>query len=367
MKIAVLTSSRADYSIYLPLLKLLQEDNSFELEIIAFGTHLSEKYGYTLNNIIQDGFSISVAIDTMPTRDTPYHISQAMGLCSMKFSDVWEKDDSDLIIALGDRFEMFAACSAAVPFGKKIAHIHGGETTIGAIDDCFRHAITLMSSFHFVTTETYKKKVEELIGKKDCVFNVGALSIDNLKQLNLLNIEEFKNKFSIDLSKPSILITLHPETVDFNSNEKFCKELINALDETNGYQFIITMPNADTMGIRIRELLSEFVLNNSNAIAVESFGTIGYLSCMKHCSFMLGNTSSGFVEASYFPKYVINLGQRQEGRIISKNINNCPLEKEAIKKYINDFAKVQLPQNIDIYGDGNTAPKIVSILKDILK
>lgn len=365
MRVTVLTSSRADYSIYFPLLKNLKSDSFFDLKIIAFGTHLSDIYGYTINKIKEDGFVVIGAKDTMPDGDLPIDISNSIGKCIKVFAEIWEKDDSDLIIVLGDRYEMFAACTASIPFGKTIAHIHGGEITLGAIDDVFRHAITLMSTYHFVTTDTYKNKVIDLIGNSENVFNVGALSIDNLAELELLDLNAFKEKFAIDLSIPSILITFHPETVDFERNETFCYELINALDETKDYQFVITMPNADTMGARIREMLLEFVSRNNSAIAVESFGTIGYLSCMKHCSFMLGNTSSGFVEASFFPKFVINIGNRQDGRIITENIRNCKIEKNAIRGLINEFPKITLPDNISVYGDGNTSNRILSIIKNI--
>lgn len=365
MKITVLTSSRSDYSIYLPLLKALKEEPEIEIDLIAFGTHLSKKYGNTVNSIIEDGFQVSHMVDTLPEGDSPFNISEAIGNCIIKFSKIWEDDTTDLIIALGDRYEMFAACSASLPFGKKIAHIHGGETTKGAIDDFFRNSISLLAQVHFVTTNEYREKVISVIGNSENVYNVGALSIDNLKNLNLLTIESFQKKYSIDLSKPSILITFHPETVDFEKNELNCLELISALNKTSGYQFIITMPNSDTMGLKIRELLNEFILSNVNAIAIESFGTIGYLSCMKHCSFMLGNTSSGFVEASFFPKYVINLGNRQNGRIVTENMRNCPINSDAIKKVIDNFHSLQLPDQILTYGNGTAANQIVSILKNL--
>ena len=363
MKVSVLTSSRADYSIYLPLLKELREDNFFELNLIVFGTHLSQEYGMTIKNIINDKFNISLKIDTLPLGDSALEISRSIGDTIAKFSEVWKNDQSDLIIALGDRFEMFAACMAAFPFGKKIAHIHGGETTLGAIDDCLRHSISLISQIHFATTNIYSNKIKNLKGREEGIFNVGALSIDNLNNLSLLTIGEFKELFNIDLSKPSILITFHPETIEFEKNEKHINEIIDALKSAQGYQVIFTMPNADTMGKIVRQAILEFVNNTPNAIAVESFGTLGYLSCMKHCTFLLGNTSSGFVEASYFPKYVINLGERQKGRILTSNINQCIIEKGAILKAVNEYTQFDSTPKINIYGDGNAAKKIITILK----
>ena len=236
MKVAVLTSSRADYGIYLPLLKALKSDSFFELSIIAFGTHLSQKHGYTLHQIESDGFEVSIKVDTLPVDDTPFAISNAIGKAVSNFSKVWSENKFDLVFCLGDRYEMFAACASSIPFNVKLAHIHGGEQTLGAIDDAFRHAITHMSTYHFTTTEAYKNRVIELKGNNNDIYNVGALSIDNLKTLPLYSIEEFKNKFQIDLSEPSILITFHPETVSFEMNETYINEIITALGETKGYQ-----------------------------------------------------------------------------------------------------------------------------------
>lgn len=364
MRIALLTSSRADYGIYLPLLKALKGDSIFELHIMAFGTHLSETHGKTVDQIIADGFDVAFKIDTMPESNFPVAISQAMGKTIIKFSEIWSTDTYDLVIALGDRYEMFAACASIVPFGIPIAHIHGGETTLGAIDDSFRHCITQMSKYHFTTTDFYKRRVIELKGSDKHVYNVGALSIDNLLSLPLLSLKEFKEKLKIDLSIPSILITFHPETVDFKKNKLYVSELIAALNKIQDYQFIITMPNADTMGNMIREQLSMFISENKQAIGIESFGTLGYLSCMKHCTMMLGNTSSGFVEASFFNKYVINLGDRQKGRIITGNIFNCEINTESIIAAVKNYNSYVSGSKNGIYGDGNTARKIIEILKN---
>lgn len=365
MKIGVLTSSRADFGIYLPLLKLLKADLFFELNIIAFGTHLSGSFGETIQEITASGFTVTTSVDTMPASDSPQDIAASMGKTITHFSDVWQNNRYDYLIALGDRFEMFAACASALPFNIPIAHIHGGEETIGAIDNVFRHCITQMASCHFVTTETYKQRVVVLKGTDEHVYNVGALSIDNLTTLPLLSIEEFKQKFDIDLSKETILITFHPETVAFEKNEEYIKQLVAALEELSKYQLVITMPNADTMGNIIRKELLTFAEKKTNVFTLESFGAIGYLSCMKHCTLMLGNTSSGFVEASFFPKYVINLGKRQSGRIVSKNIRNCEIKKEAILEAIHAYETLVIPEKVELYGNGNAAQLIVKYLKSL--
>jgi GDP/UDP-N,N'-diacetylbacillosamine 2-epimerase (hydrolysing) len=365
LKIALLTSSRADYGIYLPLLAALKEDVSFETDIVAFGTHLSREHGYTIDQITESGFSVAEQIETMPDGDSSMDISRAMGKTIVNFSGLWNRKRYDLIIALGDRYEMFAACASSVPFMIPIAHIHGGETTLGAMDDTFRHAITLMSTYHFAIADRYKSRITEIKGSDKHVYNVGALSIDTLSRMPLLSIEAFQERFNIDLRVPSILVTFHPETVAFEKNREYAGELIAALREIKDYQIIITMPNADTMGNTIREMLNHFVAESDNAIGIESFGTLGYLTCMKYCAMMLGNTSSGFVEAAFFSRYVINIGERQSGRIVTDNICNVKIDKASILEAVNSFPMKIFTNEQHIYGDGNAAQKIVSILRTI--
>lgn len=341
----------------------MMNDPFFELTIIAFGTHLSEKFGYTVNEIVNDGFKNILRLDTMPDGDSPEQISRSMGKTIIEFSDMWNSNKFDLVFALGDRFEMFAAVSATIPFNIKVAHIHGGETTIGAIDNAFRHCITHMSHLHFASTEIYKNRIIELVGNDNDIYNTGALSYDNLIDLKLLDIESFKNKYAVDLSKKTILITLHPETVAFEKNEAYVSEFVSALKAIEGYQFLITMPNADTNGNIIREKLNDFVAGNKHAFAFENLGTIGYLSAMKHCTMMLGNTSSGCIEASFFSKYVINIGNRQKGRIVTQNIRNCSFLKSELIRAVKDYDAFNLSEKITVYGEGNSADKIIQILK----
>jgi GDP/UDP-N,N'-diacetylbacillosamine 2-epimerase (hydrolysing) len=363
LKIGILTSSRADYGIYLPLLQRLQTDPNFHLGILAFGTHLSEKFGYTVKQIENDGFTVDYNLETLSNSDSPKDISLSMARTIEKFSEIWPENQFDLVFALGDRYEMFAAVISAIPFNIKVAHIHGGETTLGAIDNSFRHSITAMSNYHFTAAEPYKQRVIQILGHNNNVFNVGALSIDNIKQLNLLSIEEFKSTFNINLAIPTILSTFHPETISFEKNRGYVAELISTLSELSHYQIVITMPNTDTMGQYIRGELEQFINENTNVIGVENFGTLGYLSCMKHCKMLIGNTSSGFIEASGLEKPVVNIGDRQKGRIITPNIFNTPIVKcEILKAVIK--AEQYIPKESDlIYGKGDAASKIVEILK----
>jgi GDP/UDP-N,N'-diacetylbacillosamine 2-epimerase (hydrolysing) len=367
MKVGLLTSSRADYSIYLPLINNFKIDKDINLEIIAFGSHLSERHGFTLDNILKDGIEVKHRLrGTVPENDEPVSIALAISSTLAVFSKFWNENKFDFVFTLGDRFEMFAACLAGLPFNLKLAHIHGGERTEGAIDDALRHSITHMSMIHFTAAEDYRQRVIRLTESDKNVFNVGALSFENLKNLKLLSIDEFKTKFNIDLSVPSILITFHPETVSFEDNKNHIRELTGALNEIEGYQFIITMPNQDTMGNMVRAEIQEFIKHNSEkATGVESFGTLGYLSCMKHCSFLLGNTSSGFGEASYFPKYVVNLGNRQNGRIVTSNINSIPVRKAEILKAVQQYPEINLMDFQSVYGDGNTSSLIMKHIKEI--
>lgn len=364
MRIGLLTSSRADFGIYYPLAKVINGDDFFSLEIIAFGTHLSDKFGYTLQSIQNLGFNVPHQIQTVPDGDSACDIAKSVGKTIVEFAEFWASNQFDLVLTLGDRYEMFAAVCAGSPFNVNFAHIHAGETTLGAIDNAYRHSISLMSNYLFVSTEEYKERGVEIIQNANNVFNVGALSVDNLTQMELFDKGAFKATFGISIDEPYILSTFHPETVSLENNEKYIKEVLSAMEELNStYKIIITMPNADTMGLMIRAHIEEFGANKPNVHLVETFGIKGYLSCMKYCSFMLGNTSSGFVEAAFFPKWVINLGDRQKGRIRTPNIIDCEPEKRAIIHMVEQIKdKINVPES-NRYGQGNTAQLMVKQLK----
>jgi GDP/UDP-N,N'-diacetylbacillosamine 2-epimerase (hydrolysing) len=366
MRITILTSSRADYGIYLPLLKKLQKDPFFELSIIAFGTHLSHEHGYTINTILQDGFDAAHRIITVPKGDSPRLIAESMAVTTGEFAAVWESEapKTDLIMCLGDRYEMFAAVASSVPFNIPAAHIHGGETTLGAIDNSFRHSITAMSKYHFVSTERNAMRVAGITGSKSNIHTVGAMSLDNLHELRLLSKEEFREQFSILPEKP-ILVTFHPETIEYQKNELYVDELIAALKETD-LQIIITMPNADTGNLIIRKKLLSFTKERKDTYAVESLGTQGYFSCIALSSFLIGNSSSGIIEAASLGKYVINIGDRQKGRETGKNVIHCAFEKKQILEAVSRIKTLPDPEKDNIYGDGRTSEKIIGILKTIV-
>jgi GDP/UDP-N,N'-diacetylbacillosamine 2-epimerase (hydrolysing) len=366
-RIGILTSSRADYSIYRPLLQRLEDQAAWDSQLLVFGTHLSQRYGYTVQAIERDGYTIARRLDTMPADDSPGALSLAMAKTIAAFSPVWAENSYDLVLALGDRYEMFAAVASSVPFNIPVAHIAGGESTLGAIDDVFRHSITAMARLHFTTAEAYRKRVVELKGSEKGVYNTGALNYDSLKSLNWLSRDAFLNAWGIDITLPYILITVHPETVSYEGNLRHMDELIAALDKVRDQHLVVTMPNADTMGGMIRERWKALAARNPKLVLVESFGTEGYLTAMKHCSLMLGNTSSGFVEAAYFPKPVINLGERQRGRLVTPNIIECPFETQAILNAIDQAESRGALACSGIYGDGHAAEKIVQAIDCFLR
>lgn len=367
IKIGVLSSSRADYGIYLPLLKALQNDESFSLELIVFGTHLSKFHGYTVSQIEADGFYISTKIESLLLGDTPNGIASSFALTCQKFGDFWSQQSKrfDFVFALGDRFEMAAAVLAGVPYGIPIAHLHGGETTLGAIDNIYRHSISLASKYHFVAAKPFAKRLMRLLDDNHAnIHCVGSLSLENIEKLKLLSYQEFKDKWNIDLSIDSLLVTVHPETVAFEKNKIYCSEITQALETlSDKYQVVITMPNADTSGLLYREAFLNLARTKFNVKLVENFGTISYFTCMKYSKLLIGNTSSGIVEAASFNKYVINLGDRQRGRLCSNNIINIEFDNKKIISCALKYAQMEYFGN-NIFFKPNSSLNIIKILKD---
>ncbi|ERM81526.1 hypothetical protein P872_09225 [Rhodonellum psychrophilum GCM71 = DSM 17998] len=367
IKVGILTSSRADYGIYLPLLKALQADEYFELKIIVFGTHLSRFHGYTVNQIEEDGFVPFAKIESILVGDTSNAISSTYALTALKFADFWGNYhfDFDVVFALGDRFEMAAAVAASIPFQVKLAHLYGGETTLGAIDNIYRHFISLSSTYHFVATESFAKRVYALLGEEtSLVYNVGSLSLENLLTLPLLSIDEFNDKWGIDLEHPTILVTVHPETVAFQKNQNFCTEIAEALLKlSKKFQVVITMPNADTSGMLYRRRFEHLSKLSESIKIIENFGTQSYFTCMKYSKILVGNTSSGIVESASFNKYVLNLGDRQKGRLSNDNVVHLPFDSDIIYRKVFEFIDLEYNGN-NIFYHSKPSQTIIKILKD---
>lgn len=364
MKIGILTSSRADFGIYLPLLKVIKNDKFFQIEIIAFGTHVSKFHGYTIDDIKSEEIGPIHHIATLLTDDDEASITTSYGLTIIKFAEFYKEHSYDLVFCLGDRFEMNAAVQAGIPFGIKFAHIHGGETTLGAIDNIYRHQITLASTYHFATTDEYVSKIEKLIGENKNIFYVGSLSLSGIQKLNLLERTVFLNKFNIP-NNEYVLATFHPETVNSIDNKEHVKNMAQSLEEISKFiNVVVTMPNADTNGSIFRKELNR--LNGEypeRIILIENFGKINYFSAMKYCKFLLGNSSSGIIEAASFGKYVVNIGNRQKGRAQSNNIINANFSVDQIVKAANEANSKGDFEGNNIYKKDGSAEEIVKIIK----
>ena len=364
MKIGVLTSSRADFGIYLPLLKKLKEDSFFDLTIVAFGTHGSPYHGETISEINEGSFNNIDLIQSLLLNDNPNGISTSYGVTVTKFADYWSEKRFDLVFCLGDRFEMSAAVQAGIPFGVKFAHIHGGETTLGAIDNIYRHQITLASTIHFPSTETYMERIAAIIGDDEHVYNVGALSLDGMEKFQFMDEDVFRNKYEIP-DKPYVLITFHPETVHPEKNQEYALDMKSTVrDMSNEYFLVVTMPNADTNGKIYRNAIVE--LQNKipeQLLCIENFGKINYFNAMKYSRFLLGNTSSGIIEAASFGKYVVNVGNRQKGRARGGNVIDCDFEADKILRAVSKVKDLGLFEGTNIYKKSNTANTIIDTLK----
>lgn len=366
IRVAVLSSSRADFGIYLPLLKKLRQANDFTLSIIAFGTHLSKFHGYTRDAMAQAGFGPDYEISTLITNDRPEDIATAYALTALKFADFWaqHQQEFDHVLCLGDRFEMAAAVAAGIPFGLSFAHIHGGETTLGAIDNIYRHSITLASILHFVSAAPFCERIYALCGDDAHVVLTGSLSLDNLHELELLTKEAFFERWNINLNKPSLLITVHPETVAFEQNTHYAAECRNAFAQLAAdFQLVVTLPNADTQGTIFRQMFDGLKQAFPEQVfLIENFGTHSYFSCMKHCVLLIGNTSSGIVEAASFQKYVLNLGDRQKGRLSGENVIHVPFDAKQIVQSAREYASRTF-NGANLYKLGNASDVIINTLR----
>ncbi|MCM8824206.1 MAG: UDP-N-acetylglucosamine 2-epimerase [Candidatus Omnitrophica bacterium] len=366
--ICVFTGTRAEYGLLKPLMEKIKKDIEFELKIIASGTHLSPEFGLTYKEIERDGFKIDEKVEMLLSSDTPIGITKSIGLGLIGYASLLQRLQPDLAIILGDRFEALAFAIACYVARVPIAHLYGGETTEGVIDEGIRHAITKLSYFHFTSTEEYRKIVIQLGESPDRVFNVGALGQDNIRKMELLSKEELEDKLGVKFKKYNFLITYHPVTLEKESAENHIKNLIDALDEFEDVLLIFTKSNADTEGRVINKMIDEYVNKNPlKAVAFTSMGQLLYLSTMKYVDVVVGNSSSGIIEAPSFKVATVNIGDRQKGRIKAESIIDCGYQKEsirnAIKLALSDEFKLKIKNVVNPYGDGNTAERIVSILR----
>lgn len=367
-KICVFTGTRAEYGLLNPLIKALKKEKSIELQILVSGMHLSPEFGLTYKEIENDGITINEKIEILLSSDTAVGLSKGIGLGLISFSEAYQRLKPNIIVIVGDRFEAFAAASAAMVSQIPIAHLHGGESTFGVIDEAFRHSITKMSHLHFTATEKYRNRIIQLGESPERVFNVGALGIDNIKNLKLLSKKELEKKINFLFNKRTLLITFHPVTLEKNSSKKQFQNLLEVLNKMDNTNFIFTKANADTDGRIINYMIDEYVSKNADkSIAYNSMGYLNYLSALQFVDAVVGNSSSGIIESPSFKIGTINIGDRQKGRIKAESIIDCEPTKQSIKNAINKLYSSSFQKNlknvVNPYGEGKTALKIVKILK----
>ncbi len=368
-RIAFLTSSRADFGIYYPLIeKMLNEKKSkFIIDIIAFGSHLSELHGNTIKELESLACNI-IKIETLQPSDDAASIDTSIGICFIRFADFWNNNKNEYfkVFCLGDRYEMFAAVHSGLPFNINFAHIHGGETTEGSLDNIYRHCISLASSTHFVSLEEYKSRLINLLGNDNQIYIVGALSLDKNINLPLYSIDEFYSLFKIDLNKKTILFTFHPESdKDSKTIESQFKFIIDLINEVSiNYQVLVSQPNTDKDGSKLRTMLNDKFKSDDRVILSESLGFKGYFTAIKNCSFLLGNSSSGIIEAASFKKFVINVGDRQKGRIHGINVLNSEFNMKKIKNLIFEVENSPTDSIENIYFKGGATDKIINWLEN---
>ena len=369
-RICVLTATRAEYGLLSPLIKKLRMQPEFDTRVVVTGMHLSPEFGLTYKEIEDDGVEIDRKIDMLLSSDTPSAVSKSMGVALMGFADYFAETIPDALIVLGDRYETLAVCIAAMNDRIPIFHIHGGEITEGAIDDGIRHCITKLSYLHFTSTEEYRKRVIQLGEEPDRVFNVGAIGVENALSIEKLSKEELEKSIGWELGENYAVLTFHPVTLEKQDPEEQIKELLYALDEFPQIKILATKANADAGGHRINEMLSRYSKTHENLKLFDSLGMKKYLSAVQHSKFVIGNSSSGIIEAPALGVPAVDIGNRQKGRISGKSIVHCSVDYKEIKKAVNEVLDVVFLESIEQennpYGDGCTSNKILEIIKEEL-
>jgi len=366
-KICVVTGTRAEFGLLYWLMKEVENTDGLELQLIVTGMHLSPEFGLTFSEV-ESEFSITKKIEILLSSDSPIGISKSMGLAQISFSEAYQELKPDIILLLGDRFEIFSAASAAMIARIPIAHIHGGESTEGVIDEAIRHSITKMSHLHFAATEKYRNRIIQLGENPENVFNVGSLSVESIHRLSLLEKDKFEESIDFKLNKKNLLITYHPVTLEGSSSSSQFEELLCALDNLEETLLIFTKSNSDTYGRIINEMIDKFVAaKKSKAISFYSLGQVRYLSALQYVDGVIGNSSSGLYEAPSFRIGTINIGDRQKGRIKPKSVIDCaPNEREILsamdKLYSPQFQEM-LKGVINPFEGANTCSKIAEVLQ----
>lgn len=368
-KICVFTGTRAEYGLLRPLMEEIRGGKGLLLQVMVTGMHLSPEFGLTYREIEKDSFRIDEKVEMLLSSDTPAGIAKSLGLGVMGFGEALERLRPEIAVVLGDRFEALAFAVACTVSRVPISHIHGGELSEGVYDDAFRHSITKMSHLHFTSTEAYRRRVIQLGEEPSCVFAVGALGIDNIKKMKLLTKRELEKEIGFRFNRRNLLVTFHPVTLEKNTAGRQFQNLLDALTELEDTDFIFTKANADTDGRVINEMIDKYVATNSGrSIAFASMGQVRYLSAMRYVDAVVGNSSSGIIEAPSFQICTVNIGDRQRGRIRAGSVIDCkPTRndiKRALEKLYSEEFRAGLKEVTNPYGDGNAAGQISAVLRD---
>lgn len=370
-RIGIMTGTRAEYGLLKPLMQEINKDNDLELYLIVSGMHLSPEFGMTYQEIEEDGFEINAKVEMLLSSDSPAGISKSIGLGVIGFADEFQRADLDMLILLGDRYEALSAAICALVMRIPIAHLHGGELTEGAIDEGIRHSITKMSYLHFTSTEQYRNRVIQLGENPERVFYVGALGVENIKKINLMTKEELERSIHFEIDENTVIVTYHPVTLENNTVEEQFLNLLEVLDGNPKIRMIFTKANADTNGRIVNELIDKYAAQNSErACAFVSLGQKRYLSALKYCRIVIGNSSSGIIEAPSFGKPIINIGDRQKGRICADSVINCGYTQQEIQQAMETALTEEFENKAsncrNPYEKENTAANIISVIKDYL-
>lgn len=363
--IAVFTGTRAEYGLLYWLMRDIAADPELELRLIVSGTHLSPEFGLTYQQIEQDGFKIDERIEMLLSSDTSVGVIKSMGVALLGLADALARQQPDVLVILGDRFEALAAAQAAMLQRIPVAHLHGGEITEGAYDDAIRHAITKLSYLHFTAAEPYRQRVIQLGEAPERVFNVGAVGLDHIVKTPLLSMEELQSSLGFTLDSPFFVVTYHPVTLADEPAKESFNALLTALDQYPGHQVILTYPNADDGGRAIIPLLEQYAAANpARVLAIPSLGYRRYLSAVKHCTAVIGNSSSGIIEVPSLGVPTINIGQRQQGRLAAQSVLHCEANGSAITQCIAQALQPMTPDAyVNPYGAGDASGQIVARLK----
>lgn len=370
-KVCVITGTRAEYGLLKPVIDRIYKSEELELQLVVTGMHLSTEFGLTYKEIENDGYPIKNKVEMLLSSDTPVGVTKSMGVALIGFADCFDANKPDIAVILGDRYEMLVAATAAMVAGIPIAHIHGGEMTEGAMDEAIRHSITKMSYLHFTTTEEYRRRVIQLGEMPETVYNVGALGVENVKTVSLLNKEELEKELGFQFTEPTIMVTYHPVTLEKLESEKQFKMLLDVIEKHKDFSVIFTKANADMDGRIINKMIDDYVNNNKERCrAYTSLGQLKYLSVLQYCDAVIGNSSSGIIEVPSFKIPTVNIGDRQKGRLQAESVINCGYGAEeiesALKKALSSDFRSKAANVKNPYEGEKTSYDIVRIISEAL-